>query len=180
MNPISIGRRSFVRGVSTAAAALGLPTAAVALPAPAEHPNDKVRRLAREIMGALNDPRFLGFRQVTITPEMAMYQSAEQDMPADERVHLHFGRLASAMNDLTPDAHGWKLQAGEYNGGSGQPQIGEGKRWLESYSIRFERELDRRLAGGSMLVERFADRDLLHIAGTSNRAAPPIPTVRRA
>ena len=38
-----------------------------------EHPNDKVRRLGREIMETLRDPSFIGFDRLTITAEHVGY-----------------------------------------------------------------------------------------------------------
>jgi hypothetical protein len=178
MNLIPMGRRRFVRGLSFAtAAAVGLPAAAIALPKP-EHPNDKVRRLAREIMETLGDPGFIGFRQVTITPDMALYQDAEQDMPANERAALHFGRFARVMNELSVDTHGWVIHAGERNTGGAIKELDA--RWVNGWGTALERKFDPHI--GHIYNERQVDFDPDLFRGfrtSTERPVPPIPTVRR-
>jgi hypothetical protein len=127
MNPFNMGRRSFVRGLPLAGAAAVLPTVAVAALV-AEHPNDKVRRLAREIMQTLNDPAFLGFRQLTITPDL----------------HTKEPAYAYCKKDIRAAIERWR---GPWNNAAGNAAIDARieKKVAEYWAIRAERDrLSRR------------------------------------
>lgn len=88
----SITRRAAVIGALTSSAAVAAP--AVAAINPTEHPNNKVRRLGREIMETLRDPEFIGFNRITITPQYVGY-SAEPDAELIELAR-EFIRLVAA------------------------------------------------------------------------------------
>ena len=81
-------RRSALAAGAAAAAAFAQP----AIAAQVEHPNDKVRRLAKEIAVALRDPEFLGFQRVTVTPEGVMYDDVEpeldEELPTNDRLFV--------------------------------------------------------------------------------------------
>lgn len=100
-NPPVITRRAAVIGALASSAALAIP--AVAAIKSTEHPNDKVRRLAKEMAEALRDPRFIGFNRVTVTPEYVGYT----DNDPETRIAYAKEDIRLAIAEQHPD---WKWQ----------------------------------------------------------------------
>lgn len=114
----AISRRAFVGALPIIGASLALPVSAAA---PAEHPNEKVRRLSREIAEALSDPAFIGFDRVTITPAGVLYTDNDPEIRIAEAVEsikdalaeMHPGwRRAQSKDQVVPvvDLHGNHLR----------------------------------------------------------------------
>ena len=98
-NPVT--RRSAIFGALASTAALAVPAiAAVNL---TEHPNDKVRRLGKEMSEALRDPRFVGFNRITGTSDYLGYT----DNDPETRIAYAIEDIRGAIAEQHPD---WRFQ----------------------------------------------------------------------
>jgi hypothetical protein len=100
-NAANITRRTALIGALASSAALAVP--AIGAMAASEHPNDKVRRLGKEMAEALRDPRFVGFNRVTVTPDYIGYT----DNDPETRIAYAKEDIRLAIAEQHPD---WKFQ----------------------------------------------------------------------
>lgn len=115
MNSPTITRRAAIIGAVASTAGLAAPVAAAVAAQTAphtwsaliEHPNDKVRRLGKEMAAALRDPDYIGFARVTVTPQGVSYVNTDEQhlleaAEADDLIQYHATQLAAALCDKRP------------------------------------------------------------------------------
>jgi hypothetical protein len=86
-SPSHLTRRAAMIGAAVSSAALAVPAAAAL--SPSEHPNDKVRRIAKEMAEALRDPEYVGFKRVTVTPDLVAHDEADGDATLFALIDAH-------------------------------------------------------------------------------------------